>query len=68
MMYSGEILLSGGAGQLPDIKRKLWSGRRDLNPRPSAWEADTLPLSYARNTNFINQPSFKSQENKYSQE
>ena len=24
------------------------SGRRDLNPRPSAWEADTLPLSYSR--------------------
>ena len=26
----------------------LWSGKRDLNPRPSAWEADTLPLSYSR--------------------
>src|SRR5262245_36252068 len=25
-----------------------WSGRRDLNPRPSAWEADALPLSYTR--------------------
>ena len=25
-----------------------WSGRWDLNPRPSAWEADALPLSYAR--------------------
>ena len=25
-----------------------WSGKRDLNPRPSAWEADTLPLSYSR--------------------
>ena len=24
------------------------SARRDLNPRPSAWEADTLPLSYSR--------------------
>ena len=22
----------------------FWSGKRDLNPRPSAWEADTLPL------------------------
>ncbi len=29
-----------------------WSGRRDLNPRPSAWEADTLPLSYARINNL----------------
>ena len=26
----------------------LWSGKRDSNPRPSAWEADTLPLSYSR--------------------
>ncbi len=26
------------------------SGRRDLNPRPSAWEADTLPLSYSRSS------------------
>src|SRR2546425_1690192 len=27
-----------------------WSGRRDLNPRPSAWEADALPLSYTRSS------------------
>ena len=26
----------------------LWSGQRDLNPQPTAWEAGTLPLSYAR--------------------
>ena len=25
------------------------SGRWDSNPRPSAWEADALPLSYCRN-------------------
>ena len=25
-----------------------WSGQRELNPRHSAWEADALPLSYAR--------------------
>ncbi len=25
-----------------------WSGRGDLNPRQLAWEARTLPLSYAR--------------------
>jgi hypothetical protein len=24
------------------------SGRRGSNPRPSAWEADALPLSYSR--------------------
>src|SRR5262245_47820499 len=28
--------------------KKSWSGRRGLNPRPSAWEADALPLSYTR--------------------
>ena len=27
---------------------RLWSGRRDLNPRQPAWEAGTLPLSYSR--------------------
>jgi hypothetical protein len=25
-----------------------WSGRRDSNPRHSAWEADALPLNYSR--------------------
>lgn len=27
---------------------KLWSGRWESNPRHSAWEADVLPLNYAR--------------------
>ena len=27
---------------------KDWSGKRDSNPRPSAWKADALPLSYSR--------------------
>src|SRR5262249_32513517 len=26
----------------------LWSGKRDLNPRPSPWQGDALPLSYSR--------------------
>ena len=26
----------------------LWSERRDLNPRPSPWQGDALPLSYFR--------------------
>ncbi len=26
----------------------LLSGKRGSNPRPSAWEADALPLSYSR--------------------
>jgi hypothetical protein len=25
-----------------------WSGRRESNPRPTAWKAETLPLSYSR--------------------
>ena len=28
--------------------RSNWSGRRDSNPRPPAWKAGTLPLSYSR--------------------
>ena len=28
--------------------RKGWSGRRESNPRHSAWEADVLPLNYGR--------------------
>ena len=27
---------------------KIWSGRRDLNPRPQPWQGCTLPLSYSR--------------------
>jgi hypothetical protein len=29
-----------------------WSGRWESNPRHSAWEADVLPLNYARNPHF----------------
>src|SRR5579864_6301027 len=31
-------------------KSILWSGRRESNPRPTAWKAVTLPLSYSRET------------------
>jgi hypothetical protein len=27
---------------------KPWSGGRDLNPQPSPWKSETLPLSYPR--------------------
>jgi hypothetical protein len=30
------------------IARGKVSGRRDSNPRLSAWEADVLPLNYSR--------------------
>ena len=29
---------------------RSWSGKRDSNPRPSAWKADALPLSYSRSS------------------
>lgn len=47
--------LHGGAGSgVPKMRhpgfgsRDVWSGRWDSNPRQPAWEAGTLPLSYAR--------------------
>ena len=30
------------------FSKKFWSGRRDSNPQPSAWEADALPLRHTR--------------------
>jgi hypothetical protein len=32
----------------PKLAREGWSGRRGSNPRPTAWKAVTLPLSYSR--------------------
>jgi hypothetical protein len=32
---------------------KIWSGRRDSNPRPSAWEADTLPTELLPHRGFM---------------
>src|SRR5713226_83708 len=31
------------AASLPRISSLDWSGKRESNPRPSAWEADALP-------------------------
>src|SRR5205085_11883334 len=41
--------------QLRDVAfaLKLWSGRRDLNPRLRPWQGRTLPLSYSRSGNVI---------------
>ena len=33
---------------LPPSSLYFWSGRRDLNSRPSPWQGDALPLSYSR--------------------
>ena len=30
------------------LTRELWSEGRDLNPRPSPWQGDVLPLNYPR--------------------
>src|SRR5438874_13544960 len=32
---------------------KIWSGRRDLNPRLRPWQGRTLPLSYSRSAKNI---------------
>ena len=47
-------------GQVEDlaIVAFFWSGKRDSNPRPSAWEADTLPLSYSRLNRVVFVPHF----------
>ncbi len=39
-----------GSSPVPERRfwRSVWSGRRDLNPRPSPWQGDALPLSYSR--------------------
>jgi hypothetical protein len=47
---------------LPWVQRKsLWSGRWDLNPRQLAWEARTLPLSYARSRSIYKRLQFSTQ-------
>ena len=30
-----------------------WSGKRGLNPRPSPWQGDALPLSYFRKNKTV---------------
>src|SRR5436190_24063431 len=32
----------------PKMLDSEWSGKRDSNPRPPAWKAGALPLSYSR--------------------
>src|SRR6185436_5738042 len=31
-----------------EIRKGVWSGRRESNSQPTAWKAVTLPLSYSR--------------------
>ena len=43
----GEPRAAEGTGA-PTNRGLNWSGKRDLNPRPSPWQGDALPLSYSR--------------------
>ncbi len=40
--------LTAALSQASDLSQKIWSGRRDSNPRPQPWQGCALPLSYAR--------------------
>src|SRR4028118_1020654 len=42
-----------GEVEQADLLEGDWSGRWESNPRHSAWEADVLPLNYARISLFI---------------
>ena len=50
----GQIAKHAGPSRPPSRARHAgrrgadWSGRRDLNSRPSPWQGDALPLSYSR--------------------
>src|SRR5919106_6560238 len=43
-----QCVSNGKQAEGADKRSDEWSGRWDLNPRQLAWEARTLPLSYAR--------------------
>ena len=40
--------LAWKARALPLSYTRMWSERRDSNPRPSPWQGDALPLSHFR--------------------
>ena len=44
----GEVTPSQGKHFLSNKSDINWSGQRGSNPRPSRWQRDALPLSYAR--------------------
>src|SRR6202012_5446316 len=48
-------------------RREGWSGRWESNPRHSAWEADVLPLNYARAARRIAKQTGLRQERAVSQ-
>ena len=46
--HDNRITLHANEHQRRTGKREGWSGRWDLNPRPSPWQGDALPLSHFR--------------------
>jgi integrase len=50
VMKLSDEMSDGLFGGLEEIRKVLknWSGKGDLNPRPSPWQGDALPLSYSR--------------------
>ena len=49
------------------LEEIIWSGKRDSNPRPSAWEADALPTElFPRSLQLIILPIIKCKCNQYS--
>ena len=51
---AGAAKRKGPQAQGPaDLRAFIWSGRRDLNPRPFAWQANALPLSYSRSKRIL---------------
>src|SRR5512136_1303489 len=43
---------------------RLWSGKRDLNPRLQPWQGCTLPLSYSRIFNGLKLQDSRSKVNR----
>ncbi len=44
----GTATKKGRGTHAPSLFLCVWSGKRDSNPQPSAWEADALPLRHSR--------------------
>ena len=56
VLQTSALPLGDGAlkPKLYDLSKKLWSGKRDSNPRLRPWQGRTLPLSYSRMPRITN--------------
>src|SRR5204863_5157313 len=45
---AGRLIARRREGNVRAGQERLWSGRRDSNPRPRPWQGRALPLSYTR--------------------